>query len=136
MVDNLHTQWLAQMTEMRAAILNQGLDTRHNSGGNVYGKSLSLSNDDFISNTDSDDIWDSISDYSNDDEDSILVGDSSSFDFAHDRKWLAAQCDAVSYRRNGVQADILLDQVIAILSSDSGGEIYITFTVTTKAKFQ
>jgi hypothetical protein len=121
MIENLQTQWLAQIAEMRAAILNQGLDMRHNSGENIYGKDLSLSNDDFLSSPDSDDIWDSISDYSNDDDDSVLEGDNSSVNFAHDRKWLTAKCMAVSHRRDGVQADILLDQVIAILSSDSGG---------------
>jgi antiviral helicase SLH1 len=120
-VENLQTQWLSQMAQMRAAISDLGLDSKHKTDSNTYGTDLNLSDDEFLSSSTSDDIWDSISDYSDDEGDSFQLNEDAFTSSVHDRKWLAVQCHAASRRHHGVDENILLDHITAVLSSDSSG---------------
>lgn len=123
-LDDLQSQWLAQMAEMRAAISSLNL-SKDSSKANAYAKDLNLLDEEFEESASSEDLWDSISDFSAEEEelDVPAINGKQSYD----QEWLARRCDEIASRDSGVQPELLLDQVMAVLHSDSSGSILVSF---------
>jgi antiviral helicase SLH1 len=127
-LDTAESQWLSQLTAMRAAIAELDLPNEYQ-GGFEYGKGIIVDNDEPLNLTSVDDLWDLISDVSeevitSDDQDVFPVAakEHASATIGYDRIWLQEQCAKVAKRNSGLNAMALEDQVQAILASDSSDE--------------
>ena len=126
----MESEWLSRLSEMRAAISGLKLSNRDVKTGE-YGHDLDLSDDDFSPGTGSEDLWDLISEYSDDeDESEVSAGPSATIPppnsvKSYDRDWLIAKCAAVSQRASGLDAQTLQDNLLAILASDSSGKQHV-----------
>jgi antiviral helicase SLH1 len=123
-IQTLEAEWLAKMTEMRAAIAS--LKLANVSPELRYGTDFELDDGDFAHSPGSDHLWHIISDVSEDTESDVLDGSSvqplePSAGPRYDGAWLEAQCSLVAIRNSGLDSEALFDQLIAILSSDSDG---------------
>jgi antiviral helicase SLH1 len=128
------SQWLSQLATMRAAIAELNL-AKVDDSAIEYGQDLHLDDEDLLPIQGGNDLWDLISDIS---EDEYTSGESESppsgtSDLAgpagvYDRDWLSKQCVAVSTRNSGLDAHALQDQVEAVLASDSNGKLVIHFS--------
>ena len=94
-----------------------------------YGKDIVIDDDDGpIDITSVDDLWDLISDVSEEaisSEDPYHSQDASSEPASsgvYDQAWLESQCEDVAMRNSGLDAKALRDQVAAILASDSSDD--------------
>jgi antiviral helicase SLH1 len=124
-MDTAHSQWLSQLAAMRAAIASlpkPGPDTVE------YGKDLSLDDDDIVSVSGGDNIWDLISEISEEEYTSGEIdGTPIPLPNAHDhpeafgKDWLREQCIGVANRNSGLDSHSLQEQVEAILASDGHG---------------
>jgi antiviral helicase SLH1 len=126
-LDTAESQWLSQLAAMRAAIAELKLP-KPDLDAVEYGTDLLL-NEEVVDVTGRDNLWDIISDLSEDeyiseDADEIPVISPDSFDFhgRYDESWLAAKCMAISNKSSGLDAYALQTQIEEILASKSSGE--------------
>ncbi|GAB7339460.1 hypothetical protein MBLNU457_6086t1 [Dothideomycetes sp. NU457] len=128
-LDNAETQWLAQLSAMRAAIADLKLP-QNNGTTTEYGSGFWSEEDDLSPSTSGDDLWDLVDDdedetYSSDDLGGIDY-DHTPFNQAsgtsHDQAWLHTQLQTVSLVNGGLDSDALQQQVVAILASDSSDD--------------
>ncbi|KAF2398378.1 Sec63-domain-containing protein [Trichodelitschia bisporula] len=121
--------WLSQLAAMRAAIAELQLP-KDGAAEYEYGKDIDLDNDDLRSDSPDEDIWDLLSDVSEDEHtpdptDSATV--SSGYAPGYDSEWLKAKCHVISKNGSGFEANMLLEQVEAVLkSSRSDDELQMT----------
>lgn len=124
-MNTAQSQWLSQLADMRAAIASlpkPGPDTVE------YGKDLALDDDDIVSVSGGDDIWDLISEISEEEYTSGELDGAPLPSADHQgryepfgKEWLKEQCVGVANRNSGLDAHALQEQVEAILASDSHG---------------
>jgi hypothetical protein len=127
-LDIMESEWLIKLAAMRESIAKLNL-SEHDSSSPIYGSDLGLNDDEFLYGSGSDDIWDLISDDTDDSPDDIvsspangtLVVPSQPAAEKFDRNWLLDQCALVASRKSGLEVDALNDQIIAILASDNSG---------------
>lgn len=127
MASQVESEWLAQVAAMRQAIA--GLKLPDDPNPVTYGADLSLSDDDFSSQPGSvEDIWDLVSDdgYTSDDFDDIngvpLPYEETSgteLNQGYNLNWLERKCEAMAEKKQGLNAEELLQQLNALLVSDS-----------------
>lgn len=125
-VEAAQAQWLEQLAAMRKAIaeLNLPVDDEKSP---AYGADIAFDDEDDFSGTASgDDIWDIISDeydeeYSSDHLDPMPDGQSRAN--AYSQQWLADKCAGVARNSSGLDSAALKEQITAILSSDSNGNM-------------
>jgi antiviral helicase SLH1 len=122
------SQWLSQLAAMRAAIAELNL-SKVDIDATEYGHDLHLDDEDLLPIQGGDDLWDLISEVSEEaytsggsEPLSIAEAESSALSGLYDRDWLNRQCVAVSKRNSGLDAQSLQDQIEAILASDSNGK--------------
>ena len=131
--DDAASRWLEQLAAMRSAIAELNLSKTN---GDVpeyqYGQDIDLDGDDVSPGTDSDDIWDLISD----DEEEVFSEESLESPDGHQvadavgeehsaagtKEWLKSRCEQVARNGSGLEADTLQDQILAVLASDSTDE--------------
>jgi antiviral helicase SLH1 len=123
-VDTAASQWLEQLQSMRQAIAELNLPPHDKA--QEYGHDLVDDDEDFSSGIE--DAWDLISD---DEEETDFPTDgidgfSSTSTAApqNDKTWLRSKCEELSQKGSTLDARTLEDQVIASLSSDSGGRFF------------
>jgi antiviral helicase SLH1 len=112
-------QWIAQLTAMRAALADLKLP---NSDLRPYGADTDLDDEDFTSGNSGDDVWDFISDSeeelsSSDLFDDHTVGEAHAEDYGP--QWLRSRCIGFASRKQGLSAEDLQEQIMALLASDS-----------------
>ncbi|KAF2425247.1 Sec63-domain-containing protein [Tothia fuscella] len=127
-LETAESTWLSQLAEMRAAIAELNLN-KVNSTAVPYGQDLVLDDEDILPIGGNEELWDLISEVSEEEFTSGELGTPSSDSFQlngasnnYDQNWLSNQCLAVSSRNSGLEANALLEQVEAILASDSNDE--------------
>ena len=144
-LDDAESQWLSQLATMRAAIAELNL-SKIDPGAVQYGKDLSLDDGDILHIQGNSDLWDIISEISDEDYTSEESGPASAeptkseeTQEKYDQAWLSRQCIAVSSRNSGLDAYSLQEQIEAILASDGnsklgqGLELLQTNTVQTRS---
>ncbi|KAK3686849.1 putative steryl acetyl hydrolase mug81 [Vermiconidia calcicola] len=129
--DAAASQWLEQLSAMRAAIAELKLpQTNGDAAPYEYGQDIEIDDDDLSPESGSDDIWDLISDAEDGDySEESLEPPSQPVDGLNkekrvfgDKEWLKRQCENISSRGSGLEAQALQDQIIAIVASDSSDE--------------
>ena len=124
-LENAHSQWLAQLASMREAIAELKLDKLYTKG-QEYGHDIVL-DDDLTSGSNSDDIWDIISEeedyeYSSD---SLETPEPSSNDISNgtgrDLEWLRLRTASLANQKSGLDVNELQEQIVALLAADSNG---------------
>ena len=131
-LESAEAEWLSKFVEMRAAIEKLDLP-KYNSSEPQYGSDLGLSDDDFLYGGGTDDLWDLLSDETEEDAEvssvkqlngksagvPVPLSDPSTPQF--NRDWLVSQCAIVASKTSGFEASVLIEQIVAILASDSSG---------------
>lgn len=129
-LNSAETQWLAQLSAMRAAIAELKLPADTESLP-AYGQDVWTDEEDSSEPTSGDDdLWDLVDD--DDDEDQASLSDSSYLVHeaaapspAYGAAWLR---ERLSYVSSSMSVDELQDHIVAILGSDSSGTLdYIAF---------
>lgn len=120
--------WLEQLEAMRKAIAELKLPAA-SQASSAYGEGMDFDDDDLSGTASGEDIWDVLSDeyddvYSSDqlNNDAASASASSAPKDRYDQGWLAGRCAAVAQRGSGLNGDALADQILAILSSNSGND--------------
>jgi antiviral helicase SLH1 len=129
-VEDAQAQWLEQLDAMRQAIAELKLPADAEKVP-AYGDDLEFDDDDFSGTASGEDIWDIISneyeeEYSSDHLDQVQNNQFGGNAYSQD--WLAQKCSDVARNSSGLEAGALRDQITAILSSDSNGELISTWT--------
>lgn len=124
---DLEAQWFRRLAEMRAAISELKIPEA-SFQATLYGEELKLSDKDFSTSPVSENLWDLISDDSDDSDDITpnfgLENPAASTDQVrgvYDYSWLLQQMRSVALKGTGLQADVIADQVIALISSSNNG---------------
>ena len=129
-IQSVQSQWLAQLASMRAAIAELKLN-QVDSNAQSYGQDLLLDDDDLTGGSGSDDIWDILSEETDDEyssdqlngkEEAHTNGDFDGLEY--DLGWLRSKTVAFASRRSGLDAHELQEQIVALLASDSRGTVY------------
>lgn len=133
-METAQSQWLSQLADMRAAIASlpkPGPDTVE------YGKDLALDDDDIVSVSGGDDIWDFISEISEEEYTSgeldgapLPPAANHGHHETFGNEWLQEQCVGVANRNSGLESRALQEQVEAILASDSHGPYHPEYGLT------
>jgi antiviral helicase SLH1 len=126
-VESAEAQWLAQLASMRAALADLKLPfTQANaSPEKLYENDVDF--DEEISSSNSgNDVWDFISDenseeYSSDLVDGVEISPEIS-EVPYGLEWLKNKCALLANSKQGLSAEDLQGQIIALLASDSGEE--------------
>lgn len=122
-VDDLQSQWLAQLHSMREAIADLKLDQR-NGEIQAYGHDMVV-NDNVTRDSGSEDPWDvwsneeeteessdSVDEYEEDHTGSVLE------DAAYNQDWLKKKCHGLTTANSGLNAGQLEEHLSALLASD------------------
>jgi antiviral helicase SLH1 len=124
-METAQSQWLSQLADMRAAIASL---PKPDPDAVEYGKDLSLDDDDIVSVSGGDDIWNFISEiseeeYTSGELDGAPIHSESTrvTQEAFEKEWLRKQCIGVANRSSGFDSHSLQEKVEAILASDSHG---------------
>ncbi|PPJ51471.1 hypothetical protein CBER1_09233 [Cercospora berteroae] len=118
-------QWLEQLAAMRAAIAELKLPETNGEQKPAYEADLDLELDeDDLSPASGDDIWDLISEEEEEtySEDSVEVPAAIGQVQDGSRDWLHEKCQTVANKGNGLEANVLQEQIIAVLASDSSDD--------------
>ncbi|CAK1360656.1 Antiviral helicase SLH1 [Cercospora beticola] len=118
-------QWLEQLAAMRAAIAELKLPETNGEQKPAYEADLDLElDDDDLSPASGDDIWDLISEEEEEtfSEDSVEVPAAIGQAQDGSRDWLHEKCQTVANKGNGLEANALQEQIIAVLASDSSDD--------------
>jgi antiviral helicase SLH1 len=126
-VESAEAQWLAQLSAMRAALadLKLPLSETNAEQKKPYEEEFNF-DEEFSSGISGDDVWDFISDEDGEDYSSDLVdGVEISPEIGrvpYGQEWLRSKCVLIADNKQGLPAEDLQGQIIAILASDSGEE--------------
>lgn len=125
-VDDLQSQWLAQLQSMREAIADLKLDQR-NGEIQAYGHDMVV-DENVTRDSGSEDPWDvwsneeeteesndSVDEYEEDHTGSILE------DTVYDQDWLRKKCHGLAIANSGLNAGQLEEHLSALLASDMQG---------------
>lgn len=121
-VDSAEAQWIQQLATMRAALAELNLPSMNRDIKSIDDDD----DDDFTSGNSGDDVWDFISDseeelYSSDILDdptpNEAFGQIKSADYGP--AWLKSRCIGFAGKREGLSAEDLQEQIMALLASDS-----------------
>src|SRR5690242_2614610 len=125
-LDSAEAEWRSQVAAMRAALADLKLPPKAPDSDFLLPelKSLDINledEEDFTSGNSGDDVWDFISD-SEEDEYSIDSNDALNFTSteSYGQEWLTRKCVAFATRKQGLSANDLQEQIIALLASDIG----------------
>lgn len=133
-VDSAEAQWIQQLATMRAALAELNL-SETNGEAKKYGDDNDIE-DDFASGNSGDDVWDFISggeedlyssDFLEDPSPNEAFGDIHSAEYGP--AWLKSRCIGFASKREGLAAEDLQEQIMALLLSD-GVEEEIQSTLT------
>jgi len=120
-IDSAEAQWQAQFAAMRAALADLKLPSKPANGDASYGSDIDFDDEDFTSGNSGDDVWDFISDSEEDvyssDPNEDAVPDVS--DGSYGPQWLKSKCIGFAARKQGLSAEDLQEQIMALLVSDS-----------------
>lgn len=123
--DTAASQWLEQLSAMRAAIADLKLPQANGDDSSYkYESELDIDDDDLSPASPTDDIWDLISEDEEEDfsDESIEPAVAEGATAVGSREWLSNSCEAVAMKGNGLDAETLQDQIVAILASDSSDD--------------
>lgn len=121
--ETAESKWLEQMATMRAAIAELKLPT--DPSVEPYGQDLVVDDGELALGSGDDDIWDLLSDKSDDVQISGSLGSEQTADHFREAQlvfnedWLAGQCKRVTETNSGLDATSLKGHVEALLASDS-----------------
>lgn len=120
-LDSAEAQWIAQIAAMRAALADLNLPPPQEDGqATMYGSDIDFDEEDFTSGNSGDDVWDFISDTEEDQYSSDVVPDGLEGNAgSYGPQWLRSKCILFADRRQGLAADDLQEQIMALLGSDS-----------------
>lgn len=130
LLDNMESEWHAQLRSMREAIAELKLDQKVGQGQG-YGHDIIVDSDDVTGGSGSGDIWDVWSEGEAETEDSSDVIDGLSDDVAaatirhpgYNRGWLQSRCASLAKGRSGLDASQLDERVSTLLASDMQGMV-------------
>lgn len=126
-VESAEAQWLAQLAAMRAALADLKLPSQPaNSQQEMpYEEDFDF-DEEFSSANSGDDVWDFISDEDGNEYSSGLVDDveisPEISEVPYGPEWLMNRCGLLASGKQGLSAEDLQGQILALLSSDSGEE--------------
>ncbi|KAH8802688.1 Sec63 Brl domain-containing protein [Xylogone sp. PMI_703] len=134
-LDSAEAEWRSQVAAMRAALADLKLPPKAPDSDFLPPelKSLDINledEEDFTSGNSGDDVWDFISDseeddYSTDSNDALNFTSTESYG----QEWLTRKCVAFATRKQGLSANDLQEQIVALLASDIGeDELQSTLT--------
>jgi len=125
-VDDLQSQWLAQLSSMREAIAELKLDQR-NGEVQAYGHDIVV-DEDVTGDSGSEDPWDVWSDEEETEESSDFVEEFEEDhtglafeDIAYNQDWLEKKCHGLATANSGLNAGQLKEHLSALLASDMQG---------------
>lgn len=128
-VESAQSQWLTQLATMREAIAELKLD-QASRNGQAYGHDIAVDDDDLTGSSGSDDIWDILSGQEDDDysSDNLEVAEQDSLSgygdaHSYNQIWLRTKCVALASRGSALDSGELEEQILALLASDSRGQI-------------
>ncbi len=121
-LDSAEEQWHAQFAEMRAALAELKLPLKVVDRESFsYGSDIDFDDDEIMPGNSGEDVWDFISD-SEDDSWSGNPNDDALPEIStggYGPQWLKTKCIGFAARRQGLSGEDLLEQIMAILVSDS-----------------
>jgi antiviral helicase SLH1 len=122
-MDAAEAQWREQLASMRAALADLKLPAT-NLDAAPYGSDIDFDDEEFTSGNSGDDVWDFIGEseedlYSSDPSEDVdpEVGDG-----GYGPAWLKSRCIGFASKRQGLAAEDLQEQIMALLASDSREE--------------
>ena len=120
-LDSAEERWKAQLAAMKAAIAELKLPPQSTISEAAFGFDIPyIEDDDFTSGNSGDDIWDVFSDAENQDSsDSNDDGATDSPMTGYGSQWLKSRCIGFAARKQGLSAEDLEEQIMALLASDS-----------------
>jgi antiviral helicase SLH1 len=120
-IASLQSQWLQQLSQMKQSIADLKLEERRQSIESSIETDIDLDFDDEeYSSGAVDDIWDVISsDEESDDFDHV---NGVSLTAGYDHSWLESRCQQLAAQKSGLDSEALLQQIVALLASDSGDD--------------
>ncbi|EEA19860.1 putative steryl acetyl hydrolase mug81 [Talaromyces marneffei ATCC 18224] len=120
-IASLQSQWLQQLSQMKQSIADLKLKERRQSIESSIETDIDLDFDDEeYSSGAVDDIWDVISsDEECDDFDHV---NGVSLTAGYDHSWLESRCQQLAAQKSGLDSEALLQQIVALLASDSGDD--------------
>jgi len=126
-VESAESQWLAQLAAMRAALadLKLPLPKENEHLRKLYEEDFDF-DEEISSGNSGDDVWDFISDGDSEEYSSGLVDgveiSQEIREVPYGREWLKNKCFLLAGSKQGLSAEDLQGQIIALLASDSGEE--------------
>jgi antiviral helicase SLH1 len=126
-IDSAEAQWLAQLAAMRAALTDLKLPPAQLSGdqGRKFEEELDF-DEDLGSGPSGDDVWDFIADEEEDEYSSDLMdgvdAPAETPVLGYGLDWLQDKCISFAQKKQGLSAEDLQGQIVALLASDSGEE--------------
>jgi antiviral helicase SLH1 len=126
-VESAEAQWLAQLAAMRAALAELKLPLPQANGLQEKPYGVDFDFDEEISSTNSgDDVWDFISDEDGENYGSDLMDgiepSNDIIEVSYGPEWLKNKCTLLAKSKQGLSAEDLQGQILALLASDSGEE--------------
>jgi hypothetical protein len=122
-LDAMEAEWLRKLTVMREAISKLNLPK----SGLPEIPLVSISEDEFLFDSSSANVTDFLSDESSDEEDAphvtVLPTADSLLTISYNREWLETRIKSLVLQNPSHQADDLINQIVAVLVSDSTGQI-------------
>jgi antiviral helicase SLH1 len=121
-LDSAEAQWVMQLAAMKAALADLKLPPATGDGhSTINGSDIDWDEDEFSSGNSGDDVWDFISDseedfYSND---SLVDGNETKDNVGYGSQWLKSKCMLFASKKQGLSAEDLEEQIMALLASDS-----------------
>jgi len=120
-LDSAEEQWKAQLAAMRAAIADMKLPSKSTNDEHSFDYNIPYIEDiDSTSASSADDIWDLSSDAEN--QDSSDANDDATPESpmtGYGLQWLKSRCLGFASRKQGLSAEDLEEQIMALLASDS-----------------
>jgi len=113
-------QWKAQLAAMKAAIADLKLPPQFTNEQKSFGFDVPyVEDDDFTSGNSGDDIWDVFSDAETQDSSDANDDETGSPMTGYGLQWLKSRCIGFAARKQGLSAEDLEEQIMALLASDS-----------------
>jgi hypothetical protein len=120
-LDAMEAEWLRKLTTMREAISKLNLPK-----SDLPEIPLVSISDELLFDSGSGNVTDLLSDESSDDEaalpSAVLPTDDSSLTVSYNREWLETRIKALTVRNPSQDANDLVNQIVAVLASDSTGQ--------------
>lgn len=124
-MDAAEAQWREQFMSMRAALAELKIPAAK-AQDKPYGSDIDLDDEEFTSGNSGDDVWDFIEESEEDlyssDPSEETPPEMGASDGNYGPAWLRSKCIGYASRKQGLAAEDLQEQIMALLSSDSGEE--------------